>query len=237
MYNEERTVQRCVNEVISVIPDLKISSTLLVVNDGSSDNTGKILDEAKRKYKKNLLVITHKKNKGYGVALSTGISEAIKKGFEFCIFMDSDLTNDPKFIPRFIENISDDYDCIKASRYIEGGKMIGIPLYRQLISIIGNLIASKLFRVGVHDCTNGFRMIRLGLLRDVRFKESDFSIILEELYYLKMKGAKFKEIPNVLTSRIGAKSHFRYTPKMFWDYLKYALKAFFVFRNKGQINK
>ena len=105
---------------------------------------------------------------------------------------------------------------------------INVPRYRKLISQVGNYIASILFRIGIKDCTNGFRMVRLELLNGVKFKENDFSIILEELYYLKKNGAMFKEIPYTLTSRRDSISHFSYKPKTFYNYFKYLVKAAFV---------
>jgi hypothetical protein len=71
-------------------------------------------------------------------------------------------------------------------------------------------------------------MVRLKLLENVEFKEKNFSIILEELYYLKKKRAKFSEIPNTIYVRKNSKSHFRYTPKIFYDYFKYVIKSAFV---------
>jgi len=149
-------------------------------------------------------------------------------GFDWGLHMDSDLTNDPKYIPFFAKDMSGKYDCIKASRYIKGAMTVNVPMYRQLISQIGNYIASMFFNIGIKDCTNGFRMVRLALLNGIKFKENNFSIILEELYYLKKKGAMFKEIPYRLTARTSSISHFSYQPKTFYNYFKYLVKAAFV---------
>lgn len=225
MYNEEKVAGKCIEEVIKVIKNLPIKTALFVINDGSSDNTKNILVEKHKIYSKYLTVISHKKNKGYGAATQTGITFALKKEFTWGLHMDSDLTNPPKFILQFIKKISDNVDCVKASRYVTGGKVINVPFHRKIISIVGNFFASVFFNVGIRDCTNGFRMVRLDLLRGIKFQENNFSIILEELYYLKKKGAKFIEIPNVLYSRTNSQSHFYYKPKIFYDYFKYALKA------------
>lgn len=225
MYNEERGAKKCVDAVMPVISKLSVPAALIVVNDGSKDKTKTILSQLEKSYPKNFYVVHHPKNKGYGGGLQTGITEAIKRKFEFCLFMDSDLTNDPKFIPDFVNAMRDDIDVVKASRYSLGGKMDGVPWYRQLISRSGNMIAAPMFHVGVSDVTNGFRMVRLSLLKDIAFKENNFSIIMEEMYYLKKKHARFAEIPNVLTSRTDTKTSFRYRPGTFWDYAKYPLKA------------
>lgn len=225
MFNEEKVVATCIDKVIKEISKLKNYTKLLIIDDGSSDKTPKILSQKEKQYKKNLIIITHKKNKGYGASLKTGISYATKEGFDFYLTMDSDLTNPPSFIHNFVNAMSSDIDCVKASRYIKGGKVVNVPYFRQLISIIGNYIASLLFNVGIKDCTNGFKMVRLKLLKGINFKENSFSIILEEMYYLKKRHARFMEIPNILYARTASRSHFRYKLKTFYDYFKYVIKA------------
>jgi len=227
VFNEEKNIGMCITKIMEVIAQIKIPVFLLMVNDGSADNTKLLLNKFEKQYV-NLIIIDHNSNKGYGAALQTGIKETNNRKFEFGLFMDCDLTNDPKYIMDFVKYVEQDYDCIKASRYIAGGKMIGVPVLRQIISKIGNIIAAMLFSIGVKDCTNGFRMVRLNLLQGIAFHEKGFAIILEELFHLKKQGAKFIEIPVTLTSRTDSASKFTYDLITFWNYLKYALKAFLI---------
>lgn len=226
MLNEEKSASLCVDRVIKQLSKITNRSILVITDDGSTDRTAKILKAKKKRYKNKLIILTHEKNKGYGVAMQTGISYAIRKNFDFYLTMDSDLTNPPKYIPEFVKAISDNVDCIKASRYVRGGKVVGVSFFRQIVSILGNNFANWTFGVKIKDCTNGFRMVRLKLLKGVKFKERNFSIILEEMYILKKRGALFSEIPNVLYARKNSKSHFTYSPKIFYDYFKYLAKAF-----------
>lgn len=225
MYNEEKGAAACIDAVMSTLSKLKDDVTFFVVNDGSKDKTDAILNEKQIIYGKKMMVVSYKKNRGYGGALQAGIREAHKQGITFTLFMDSDLTNSPKDIPRFLKLASQDVDCVKATRYSLGGKMVGVPLYRRVVSILGNTFASACFRVGLRDCTNGFRMVRTSLLSKINFKEKKFSIILEELYELKKKHARFMSVPVVLTSRENTASHFTYSLRTFFDYGKYAIKA------------
>lgn len=230
MFNEEHGAERCVREMFKVLDASLPDVPLYVVNDGSADQTPNILENLKAQYPR-LKVLHHQKNAGYGAALLTGARAAHQDHFEFGLFMDSDLTNDPQLIKVFEQKIqAGSADVYKASRYVDGGGMSGVPLKRRMISIIGNFIASSLFGVGVHDVTNGFRAVRLAMIADVQFTERGFPSILEEMWLLKKKGAKFQEIPYVLTSRTDGdqNSKFRYNAKMFWNYLKYALKAVLI---------
>lgn len=224
MFNEEKVVDKCIEGIMGAIKKIKQPTKVLVINDGSFDNTATLLKEKKQKYN-SLIILTHKKNKGYGKALQSGTTKAIQLKFTWALHMDSDLTNDPKYIKDFIQQTTYDYDCIKASRYVPGSRLIGVPRYRQIISYIGNHVASLFFRIGIKDCTNGFRMVKLAALKEIKFNESNFSIILEELFFLKKGGAKFKEIPYTLTVRKDSSSHFSYKPRVFYDYLKYVAKA------------
>lgn len=228
MYNEEKGAATCVQEIVKVIRQLKIRSRLVVVNDGSTDRTLEILHTKKRQFSTRLVVVNSRVNRGYGAALQLGIKACKREKLEYVIFMDSDLTNSPKDIPRFVELIPTGVDCVKASRYIENGGMVGVPPFRMLISTLGNLVASKVFNLGIADCTNGFRMTRRRLVDDIQFKEKKFSIIMEELYELKKKQARFAQLPVVLTARKNTASNFRYSLATFFNYGKYVLWAALV---------
>ncbi len=227
MFNEELNVVNCTRKVISEVRKIDLKIHLIAVNDGSRDNTLSILKSEKKEHGSVLRIVTYKKNKGYGGAIREGIKHADENHFDYILIMDSDLTNDPKYIKNFVEKINEGHDFVKASRYIKGGRAIGVPFYRRAISITGNKIASHLFNVGVKDCTNGFCMVSVKKMKGIKLVENDFSIILEMVHRLKKKNAKFAEIPYSLTTRKKGKSRFSYTPQIFYNYLKYPLKSAF----------
>lgn len=226
MHNEEAGVKRCVDAVMAVLPTIAVPASMVVVNDGSRDKTAQILLQLKQKYMDRLIIETHKVNQGYGAGLASGVKKANGLGFSHAVFMDSDLTNSPHDLKKFAAKV--EYDLVKASRYIPGGKMVGVPWKRRAFSQAGNLISRACFRMGLRDYTNGFRMVRTDLLSGYRYQEKGFAIILEEMYFLKKKRARCAEIPVTLTSRVNTASHFHYTLTQIWAYLKYALKAAIV---------
>lgn len=230
MYNEEQNAARCVRAVCEILLAHLPGTILLVVNDGSKDRTAEVLRGLESE-KLPFVFVSHPTNYGYGAALLTGVQEALKRGFEYGLFMDSDLTNDPKVIPAFAEKLSSGrYDVVKASRFVAGGGMQGVPWRRQIFSITGNRVASILFNMGLRDCTNGFHAVRLSFIAHEVFTEKGFPFLLEELYVLKKKRARVAEIPYTLTSREEGEgvSSFAYTPEVIGKYLKYALKSAFV---------
>ena len=228
MFNEEKNAGNCIDSVVKEINKLHGNIKLFVVNDGSTDKTLSIIKNKKTIYKNRLEVVSCNLNAGYGYALKQGINKAAENNFDYVLFMDSDLTNDPKDIYKFTESLKYDPDCVKASRYIKGGGIKKVPLKRQIISRIANFISSLFFGLGIKDCTNGFRMVKLSKIKDLNFREKSFPIIFEELYYLKKRNAKIIEVPVILSSRIKTKTNFTYSPSTFYNYFKYAIKALFV---------
>jgi dolichol-phosphate mannosyltransferase len=227
MYNEELGVEKCVRTVCQALDSFTNRTALIAVNDGSHDQTGIILSQLEHEYPR-LIVVTHEKNQGYGCGVKTGVRRAAELKFHYVLFMDSDLTNDPKYLPLFVERMEQGFDVIKASRYIKGGAMAGVPAWRRTISIVGNRIARLLYGLPINDCTNGFRALKTNLLQQMSLQESGFVIIMEELYQARFLAKTFCEVPYTLTARseTARPSSFVYRPKIFYDYLKYAIKSF-----------
>jgi dolichol-phosphate mannosyltransferase len=224
MFNERTGAERCVREIARVLSTVPNRVSLIIVNDGSADGTAEVL-AAMRAPHPALEVVTHSSNRGYGAALATGAARAAALGFEYALFMDSDLTNDPRDIPRFAEQMLRGADVIKASRYTAGGQMVGVPWQRALVSWAGNVLARALFRLPLRDCTNGFRAVRTSLLTRMDLRERGFPVIMEELYWCRFLASSFAEVPVTLTNA-GRASSFRYRPSVFASYLRYPWRAF-----------
>ncbi len=226
MYNEESNAAACVTALIGQLRQFSRRTALLAVNDGSTDRTGQILTQLAGQYPE-LQVLSHRGNCGYGAAVASGIARAHSESFDYALFMDSDLTNHPRYIADFVAAMDTGIDLIKASRFVRGGAMEGVPAYRAFISIVGNQVARALLRVPLTDCTNGFRAARVPLLASIPLRETGFAVIMEELYHLKWLARSFSEVPYTLTARGGAqgRSKFHYGVRVLWHYLRYPLRA------------
>lgn len=224
-FNEEAGIDNCITEVTAALGRLPHSCGLIVVDDGSGDSTPTRLraheaDPA-------VTVVRHPTNLGYGAALMTGVKEAARQGRDYVVFMDSDLTNDPRDLAGFVAEMERGTDVIKASRYIPGGGVEDVPRWRVAVSVIGNGVARNLYGLPVRDCTNGFRAVRTSLLEAVAFEERGFAIILEELYRLRGSAASYAEVPVQLTNRREGlrPSTFSYTPRALLSFLKWPTRA------------
>src|ERR1043166_1404136 len=228
MYNELAGAESCVRQILDILPTLGMPAALIAVDDGSDDGTGELLDQLQRAQLD--FVVAHKPNGGYGRAISFGAKVAKERGFDYVLFMDSDLTNPPEHIARFVRPVLQGIDLVKGSRFSDGGDMDAVPWNRRAFSLAGNLVGRALFRMGLADCTNGFRAIRTALFVAMPLRERGFAVILEELYWAKRFGATVTQVPTSLTARTEDQrpTLFVYRPKDIWSYLKYALRACFV---------
>jgi dolichol-phosphate mannosyltransferase len=227
MYNEEQGAEQCVRTVNRVVASLPTRTVLIVVNDGSTDTTRKIL-AALSAAEPALVVLDHERNQGYGGALRTGARYAASAGYEYVLFMDSDLTNDPGSLPAFLEKMRQGCDVIKASRYVRGGRVIGVPAWKVFVSAVGNRIARYLFGLPLTDSTNGFRALRTAIFCRLDITEPGFPSIMQEIYQAKSLTRSFCEVPCTLTVRPAGlrRSSFPYRPAVLYSYLKYPIQSF-----------
>jgi dolichol-phosphate mannosyltransferase len=228
MHNEEAVAEHSVRTVLAHLGALPHPTTLCVVNDGSRDATPTILTRLSSEFRdERFCVVSHEANQGYGAALRTGARFAIDGGFDYALFMDSDLTNHPRYLTLFYEKMGEGWSYIKASRFVPGSAVIGVPWRHQALSRVGNGIVRAFYQLPIRDHTNGFRAVRTDLLRQMRLTEQGFAIIMEELCEAKRLGATFCEIPYTLTSRgpEDGRSHLSYGFRTWRQYFTHARNA------------
>lgn len=238
MYNEEVGAHECLSVIVPYLRALPGENTVLVVEDGSKDATRKIVEDFISTWGSGqVTLVAHERNQGYGAALRTGIRYAIDRGYDYAVFMDSDLTNHPRDLPQFYEKMGQGYDYIKATRYSKGGKVEGVPWQRRIVSWAGNTLAGPAFRIPISDFTNGFRAVKVSVLAKMALTERSFPIIVEELWQAKKYARTFCEVPYVLTSRAEARGRtsFSYGWPTYKAYLKYVWKAFWTKRLSKRI--
>jgi dolichol-phosphate mannosyltransferase len=223
MYNEERGARTCVEAITAVTrEDPRLG--LVVVDDGSADETVTRLREAQAAGLEFDLV-EGGVNRGYGGAIGLGAKRAGELGAEWVLFMDSDLTNPPTEIARFVDAAAEEVDVVKASRFGGGGAMVGVPMKRRIFSVGGNVVARLLVGGPHRDVTNGFRAIRTARYLELELTERAFPVIVEEMYHARVRNWPGVDVPSVLTSRTEGTSSFRYSRTTLWHYLRWPLKT------------
>ena len=187
-YNEEGKIG------ITVKRTKKFVDLVLVVNDCSYDQTEK---EAKRA---KAFVINHKKNRGVGAAIRTGIDYALKNNYGVCVILGGDNQDNPEEIPKLLEKIRGDYDFVQGSRRLKGGKKINMPLFRRITTKSYSLFFSLISGFKVTDGTNGFRAFKTSIFKNNKIniwqKWLDGYELEPYLYYMCIKNKlKVIEVP------------------------------------------
>jgi len=202
-YNEEANIESLVKSINHSCSG--IDHTIIAVDDGSKDQTSIILTRLQKNFP--IVLSRHSRNLGLQAALRTGLRRAVAIGKpgSAIVVMDADLTHNPFYISTMMADLTKGCDVVVASRYAKGGKQIGVPFHRRVlsrgISILGNIF----FRLPVKDVTSGYRCYRAEIINRIidkygsRFIESKgFEVSFELLVKAYSVGAKIVEIPFVL---------------------------------------
>ena len=204
-YNEEISFPPLMEKLKHALEETNEGYRLLVCNDGSTDNTSKILEEYSEKFP--LEVIDHPINRGLGESSRDLFERAVKLGKrgDIIIRMDCDDTHEPKYIPNIIKKLNQGYDVVVASRFEKGGGQMGVNGYRAVISRCANMFMKIFFPIqGLREYSCGYRGYRYSKIKEavdfygnnfIQLKGLGFTCTLEKLVKLKLIGARFAEIP------------------------------------------
>lgn len=184
-----------IEQVVKSLPDY--ISEIILVDDGSPDDTGKVLEQLSQQDDR-ITVVQNARNMGVGGAMVTGFKEALQRGCDIAIKIDGDGQMDTSRITEMVQSIENEgYDFIKGNRFYDKFALRKMPLIRK----IGNFGMSFLVKVSsgywqISDPTNGFIAINKETLQrlDMSWISPRFffeSSLICELYYT---GARVKEI-------------------------------------------
>ncbi len=184
VYNEATTVHSVLDEVA------KYATNVLVVNDGSSDETAQKLAD-----RNDISVISHPVNLGYGAALKSAFRYAIDGGFEFVVTLDCDGQHQPKRIPRFISACKN-ADIVSGSRYLKNYEGDSEPPAQRMF--INKQITRQLndrFGLQLTDAFCGFKAYRTSTLATLDIQDDGYAMPLELWTQAAMQNFRVIEIP------------------------------------------
>lgn len=162
LYNEELNVKPLIKKVEDALASYDDEWELILINDGSSDNTRKMLDEAVKSHGSYIRPIHFQRNFGQTAAMQAGIDAA--RG-EIVVTMDGDLQNDPIDIPRLVNRLFDeDLDMVAGWRKDRKDKLI----LRKIPSGIANKLIGKITGVALHDYGCSLKVYRAHIIKEVR---------------------------------------------------------------------
>ena len=175
---------------------------VLVVDDGSPDGTGDLVESAQATDAR-VHLIRRPGKLGLGTAYLAGFRFGLDQGFDFIFTMDCDFSHNPRYLPALIELLGR-RDMVIGSRYVPGGGIENWPWTRRLLSKFANFYARTLLRIEVRDCTAGYRGFRRELLEAVdpfQIRSSGYSFLEEMAWKVSRYGYSVGEIPIVFEQR------------------------------------
>ena len=184
-YNEQENIERAATAILEVAETLSLDDyELIIVNDGSSDRTGEIIDGMAAANPR-VRPIHQPRNLGYADALKTGFTSA-RMGLVF--YTDSDLQFDVKEVKNFLP-ASEDYDLVCGFRIYRYD-----PLTRLFLAWGYNLLARTIFRLRVRDIDCAFKLFRREIFDVIEIRSRKFFVDTEILAKARFYGFKMTEI-------------------------------------------
>jgi glycosyltransferase involved in cell wall biosynthesis len=219
-FNASKTIVK----TIKGIPE-GIVNDLILVNDGSKDDTRIIAEEL------GVIVVNHDINKGYGAALKTGFNKALDLNADIVAVLHSDNQYKPGLLSIMIEIlIKGEADVVLASRMMDKNVFKSMPFYRYIANMILTLIQNIIFQKKMKEYQTGYRAYNTNLLKIIPYhrNSNDFVFDNELFAQIVYKKSTIKEIPcpalyNEETSSINIRGSFKY----FFNVISVSLKYLF----------
>lgn len=203
-YNEKDRVGN-IETVVKYLKTAKKTPEIIVVDDGSTDNTLQILKDLKKKF--NFKLITYKNNRGKGYAIKKGMLSAIGK---YRVFMDVDLSTPIDELVAF-EKFVEKNDVVIGTRKTKGAKvLVHQPWLRENMGKVFTLLSQIVLSVWVSDFTCGFKCFSGNAANKIfeKTKIYRWGFDSEVLFLAKKYGFSIKEVPVMWKDDRGTKVHF-----------------------------
>ena len=200
-YQERANVESLIDRVLAAAPDLQ----LLIVDDESPDGTATAALERSAREPR-LHVLVRRGRRGLGGAILEGFDLASRHGFEVAVNMDADLSHDPEDIPRLLAALHPAggrlADVVIGSRRVPGGRTLGWPPSRHVVSRLVGWFTRCIVGVPVRDASSGFRAVRLATFaRASGTYATGYTFLEEMLWRMYRAGGRIVEIPITFTNR------------------------------------
>ena len=198
-FNERENIRRLIDSVLA--QDARID--ILVVDDGSPDGTGAVVDEIVAVNDR--IHVLHRPHKmGLGTAYIAGFRWALARDYAFVLEMDADFSHDPIHLPQFLQAV-EGADLVLGSRYQEGRvTVVNWPIARLILSYCANLYARAVTGLPVWDATGGFKCFRRSVLEAIdlnRVRSNGYAFQIEMSFRAWKRNFRIAEIPIVFVDR------------------------------------
>jgi dolichol-phosphate mannosyltransferase len=198
-YNERENISRLIRAVLEQDPRLE----MLIVDDGSPDGTGDIVESIGAENKR-VHLLRRASKMGLGTAYIAGFKWALERDYAYVFEMDADFSHDPAHLRQFLKVI-ETADLVIGSRYREGKvTVVNWPIGRLLLSYYANIYARIVTGVPIWDLTAGFKCYRRAVLEAIdlsRVRSNGYAFQIEMHFRAWKKKFQIVEIPIVFVDR------------------------------------
>ena len=198
-YNERENVLKIIDAVLAQAPIIDV----LVVDDGSPDGTGALVDE-RAAVDSHVHIIHREKKLGLGTAYLAGFKWALERDYTLVFEMDADFSHDPQHIPQFLASI-ENADLVIGSRYRDRRvTVVNWPIGRLLLSYFANVYARFVTGLPIFDSTAGYKCFRRTVLETIDLSDvrsNGYAFQIEMHFRVWRKGFRMVEIPIVFVDR------------------------------------
>ena len=191
-YNEEKNIESTFNRALPTLKKIAKNWEVILVNDGSKDNTLQVLKKLKKKYPKEVTIVDHPQNRGYGAAFKSGVYTA---KYPWITFTDADGQFDFKEI----------YKLVDIQKKANADLVIGfynvrqVPAFRIWGSAAWQLAVYILFGLKVRDIDCGFKLFRKEVIDTIPHLEAERGPFISSEFLLKSKKSGFKIVETGVT--------------------------------------
>jgi dolichol-phosphate mannosyltransferase len=203
-YNERPNIEALVVGVLAQGPGYRV----LIVDDDSPDGTGDLADALAAAYPGRVEVLHRAEKCGLGPAYVAGFGRALAMAPDFIAQMDADFSHDPDTLPQLV-SAAENAGLAVGSRYVAGGRVVGWPLWRRVLSRLGGMYARLVLGVPVADLTSGFKVWRPATLAGIeidRLRSDGYGFTIEATWRALTRGDTVVEVPIVFIDRIAGAS-------------------------------
>lgn len=198
-YNERENIAKLIDRIFENLPETEI----MIIDDGSPDGTGEIVDEiASRNSRVHCI---HRPGKmGLGTAYIAAFKWALERDYTHCFEMDADFSHDPADLPRLLE-AAREYDIAIGSRFYAGKlSIVNWPISRLILSLAASIYVRVITGLKLWDSTTGFKCFRREVLEHLpldNIGSEGYSFQIEMNFRAVRLGYKVGEVPIVFTDR------------------------------------
>ena len=216
-YNEEVRLGKTLRHIITHCTQRKYTIEIIIVDDGSTDNTAGVVKETQKQYPDaEIHHVFYSMNRGKGYAVKQGMLQA---RYDWILLTDSDLATPIEELDRFLKYLQ--YDIIIGSRAVQGAEVV-TSFHKKLLGRIGNMLINMLAVKGVKDTQCGFKLFKKRVAQKLFPLQTidRFGFDFEILYLAQRYKYTIREIPVHWVNQPGSKVHGSDYLKTFFELLK-----------------